>query len=35
MCLIAAGASWFRGGKYIYREKDELKKPQAPTPEKK
>jgi EmrB/QacA subfamily drug resistance transporter len=23
MCLIAAGASWLRGGKYIYREKTE------------
>jgi EmrB/QacA subfamily drug resistance transporter len=24
MCLIAAGASWLRGGKYVYREKGEL-----------
>jgi MFS family permease len=23
MCLIAAGASWLRGGKYVYREEDE------------
>ena len=23
MCLIAAGVSWLRGGKYIYKEKDE------------
>jgi hypothetical protein len=32
MCLIAAGASWLRGGKYVYREKSELetKPPQLP-----
>jgi MFS family permease len=32
MCLIAAGASWLRGGKYIYREKEELKTEPAPLP---
>ncbi len=30
MCLIAAGASWLRGGKYIYREKEEQETEQAP-----
>jgi EmrB/QacA subfamily drug resistance transporter len=29
MCLIAAGASWLRGGKYIYHEKAELERKQA------
>jgi MFS family permease len=26
MCLIAASASWLRGGKYVYQEKTEIKK---------
>ena len=35
MCLIAAGASWLRGGKYVYREKGELGKEPSPLPEEK